>query len=95
MSEVIFTTGASVEGRNILSYLGIVSGETIMGADLIKDIFANYTDAVGGRSGVYEREFARARSLALESLQKKLVRRGLTLWLVYVLTILPLAQITA
>jgi uncharacterized protein YbjQ (UPF0145 family) len=76
MSEVIFTTGASVEGRNILSYLGIVSGETIMGADLIKDIFANYTDAVGGRSGVYEREFARARSLALESLQKKARAKG-------------------
>lgn len=76
MSNIVLTTGPGLEGRNIVSYLGIVSGEAILGANFVKDLFANITDDWGGRSGVYEKEFERARGLALETLQKKARIKG-------------------
>lgn len=66
---MIITTTPSVEGRAVEEYLGIVSGEAIMGANLFKDIFAGIRDIVGGRSGAYEEELRRAKELAMAELR--------------------------
>lgn len=62
---MILTTTAGVEGRRIVSYLGIVAGEAIMGTNVFKDLFASVRDIVGGRSAAYEEEMAKARETAL------------------------------
>jgi len=66
---MIVTTTPSVEGRVVERYLGIVTGEAILGANLFRDIFANIRDIVGGRSGAYEKELAQARDIALQEMQ--------------------------
>ena len=63
------TTTPGIDGRTIGSYLGIVTGEAIVGANIFRDLFANIRDIVGGRSAAYEQELARARTIALEELQ--------------------------
>ncbi len=68
MSSVLVTTTPSVEGRSIETYLGVVSGEAILGANVFKDLFAGIRDIVGGRAGAYEGELRRARAIALEEL---------------------------
>ena len=65
---MIVTTTPSIEGRTVERYLGIVTGEAILGANLFRDIFANIRDIVGGRSGAYEKELAQARDIALQEL---------------------------
>jgi uncharacterized protein YbjQ (UPF0145 family) len=65
---VILTTTPAVEGRTIGEYLGIVTGEAILGANIFKDLFAGIRDIVGGRSGAYEAELRRAREIALEEM---------------------------
>ncbi len=67
---MILTTTGNVEGRKVDEYLGIIAGEAIMGANLVKDIFANITDVLGGRAGAYERELANARETALRELEQ-------------------------
>lgn len=74
--EMIITTTPSVEGRPITNYLGIVAGEAVMGANIIKDIFASVTDIVGGRSGKYENELIRARGIALEEMEAEAKKLG-------------------
>ncbi len=65
---MILTTTPTVEGRPISEYRGIVTGEAILGANIFKDLFAGIRDIVGGRSGAYEQELARARSIAMEEM---------------------------
>ena len=65
---MIMTTTPSIEGRTISAYLGIVTGEAILGANIFKDLFAGIRDIVGGRSGAYEQELAKARAIALEEM---------------------------
>ena len=65
---MIITTTPSVEGRPVEEYLGIVSGEAIMGANVFKDIFAGIRDIVGGRSGAYEKELRRAKEIAMQEM---------------------------
>jgi uncharacterized protein YbjQ (UPF0145 family) len=65
---ITLTTTPTVEGRPVAAYLGIVTGEAIMGANLFKDLFAGVRDIVGGRSGAYEDELRKARAIALEEL---------------------------
>ena len=62
---MIITTTDGVEGRSVTEYLGIVSGEAVMGTNLFRDIFASITDLVGGRSGVYEDELRKAKDTAI------------------------------
>ena len=62
---MIVTTTHTVEGRPIRDYLGIVTGEVIVGANLFRDMFASITDLVGGRSGSYERVLERGRREAI------------------------------
>jgi uncharacterized protein YbjQ (UPF0145 family) len=65
---MIITTTTSIEGRPVRDYIGIVTGEAILGANIFKDLFAGIRDIVGGRSGAYEEELRKARTIALEDL---------------------------
>ena len=58
---MLLTTTNTIEGRPIKNYLGIVTAETIIGANIFKDIFAGIRDIVGGRSGTYEKVIEEAR----------------------------------
>ena len=66
---MIITTTPNVEGKSVKEYLGIVTGEAIMGANLFKDLFASIRDIVGGRSAAYEQELIRAKEIALKEMQ--------------------------
>jgi uncharacterized protein YbjQ (UPF0145 family) len=66
---MIMTTTNTVDGYKVVDYLGIVTGEAIMGANVFKDVFASIRDVVGGRSASYEKELNRARSIALQEMQ--------------------------
>jgi uncharacterized protein YbjQ (UPF0145 family) len=68
---MIVTTTDSVEGRKIVAYLGIVSGEAIQGTNLFKDLFAGIRDIVGGRSASYEGEIRKAREAALNEMAEE------------------------
>lgn len=68
---MILSTTHHIEGKNIGNYLGIVTGEAIIGANLFKDFFASITDIVGGRSGSYERVLRDAKEDALNELEAK------------------------
>ena len=68
---MIVTTTPSVEGRSITNYHGIVVGEAILGANVIRDMFAGITDILGGRSGAYEQELAKARVTALDEMEER------------------------
>jgi uncharacterized protein YbjQ (UPF0145 family) len=70
------TTTPSIEGRKIREYLGVVTGEAIMGAHLLKDIFAGIRDIVGGRSAAYEQELTKAREVAMVEIQERAAMIG-------------------
>jgi uncharacterized protein YbjQ (UPF0145 family) len=66
---MIITTTPEISGRQIRDYLGIVTGEAIMGANVFRDMFAGLRDIVGGRSAAYEKELQRAREIAMQELE--------------------------
>ena len=68
---MILTTTPSIEGKRIKRYLGVVTGEAILGAHLVKDIFASIRDIVGGRSAAYEKELRQAKEIAIEEMQEQ------------------------
>jgi uncharacterized protein YbjQ (UPF0145 family) len=65
---MLITTTPNIEGKRIKEYLGIVTGEAVVGANLFRDLFAGLRDIVGGRSGAYEKELRKARNLAFEEI---------------------------
>lgn len=73
---MIVTTTPGVEGRQIAEYLGIVTGEAILGANIFRDLFAGIRDILGGRSGAYEAELRKAREIALEEMIAAAQERG-------------------
>lgn len=73
---IIVSTTHTIEGQPIQEYLGIVTGEVIVGANIMRDLFASVRDIVGGRSGSYERILADARQQAIEELQAECASRG-------------------
>jgi uncharacterized protein YbjQ (UPF0145 family) len=75
---MIVTTTPSVEGYQIASYKGIVVGEAILGSNIIRDVFAGITDILGGRSGAYEQELAKAREVALKEMEDRAAAVGAT-----------------
>ena len=66
---MILTTTPGIEGRRIVRYAGVVTGEAILGANIFKDLFAGIRDIVGGRSAAYEQELRRARTIALSEIR--------------------------
>ena len=73
---MIVTTTNNIEGRSVTQYMGIVTGETIIGANLFRDIFASVRDVVGGRSGSYEEVLREAKDTALREMTEKAQRMG-------------------
>ncbi len=73
---MIVTTTSTLQGREISEYRGLVTGEAILGANIFKDLFAGIRDIVGGRSGAYEEELARARQIAVEEMQQQAKAMG-------------------
>lgn len=68
---MIITTTESIEGTEIEEYIGIVAGEAIMGANVVKDFMAGITDIIGGRSSKYEEEIREGRKEALKDLKSR------------------------
>lgn len=65
---MIVTTTAMIEGRPVREYVGIVTGEAVIGANIFRDLFAGVRDVIGGRSGSYEQVFKEAREAALNEM---------------------------
>ena len=73
---MIVTTTPNIEGKTITEYLGVVTGEAIMGANIFRDFFASITDIVGGRSAAYEKELGKARKVAMDEMTQKALDIG-------------------
>ena len=73
---MITTTTNTIEGRQIREYLGLVTGEAIMGANVFRDFMAGITDLIGGRSDAYESKLADARETALQEMQDIAQQKG-------------------
>ena len=76
LNVMLLTTTPSIEGHPIREYRGIISAETIIGANFVKDFFARITDVFGGRSGSYERVLREGKEAALAELTKEAQRLG-------------------
>ncbi|MBY0374483.1 MAG: heavy metal-binding domain-containing protein [Bryobacteraceae bacterium] len=72
---MLLSTTSTIEGRTI-EYLGLVSGEAILGANIFKDFFAGIRDIVGGRSAAYEGELRKAKEIALAEMREQAQRLG-------------------
>lgn len=73
---MIVTTTNTVEGHRITDYRGVVVGEAIMGANVVRDFFAGVTDILGGRSGAYETKLRDAREVAFQDLEEQARQQG-------------------
>jgi uncharacterized protein YbjQ (UPF0145 family) len=73
---MLVTTTNLVEGRRVLEYKGLVAGETILGANIFRDLFASIRDIVGGRSAAYERVLNDARQQAVADMTDKAAALG-------------------
>ena len=73
---MIITTTPAIEGRPVRDYLGVVTGEVIVGANIFKDLFAGIRDIVGGRAGAYESTLRNARREAFRELEMEAADRG-------------------
>jgi len=73
---MLLSTTNSIEGKSITTYYGIVSGETIIGANIFKDIFAGIRDIIGGRSNSYEKVLRQAKETALQEMSEQAQRMG-------------------
>lgn len=68
---MLVVTTPSVQGKEVVRYLGLVTGEAILGANIFKDLFAGIRDIVGGRSGAYENELRNARQIAVAEMMEE------------------------
>ena len=73
---MIITTTAVLSGKEVIDYLGLVSGEAILGANIFRDFFAGIRDIVGGRSGAYEASLREAKDIALREMEEAAQRLG-------------------
>lgn len=73
---MILTTTPTIEGHTITEYKGVVAGETIIGANFIKDFFASIRDVVGGRSGSYEKVLMEARETSMKEMMERAALMG-------------------
>lgn len=73
---MIITTTPEIQGKVIQNYYGIVTGETIIGANVFRDFFASITDIVGGRSKSYESVLKEAKDTAIKEMQEKAEMKG-------------------
>ena len=65
---MLISTTSVIDGRKVSQYLGLVTGEAILGANVFRDMFAAVRDIVGGRSAAYEQELRKAKQIAVEEM---------------------------
>ncbi len=73
---MLISTTPNLEGKKITQYLGLVSGEAILGANIFKDFFAGIRDIIGGRSRAYEKELRKAKDIAVEEMAEAARKLG-------------------
>ena len=73
---MLVLTTPTIEGKKINKYYGLVTGDSLLGANLYKDMFSGVRDVVGGRTSKYEEELTNARQLAMESMKEKAEKKG-------------------
>jgi uncharacterized protein YbjQ (UPF0145 family) len=73
---MLVTTTSTIEGKHITNYIGLVNGEAIIGANLVKDFFTSIRDVVGGHSGAYVQALREAKSIALKEMVDQATRLG-------------------
>jgi len=73
---MLFSTTPTIENHSIREYKGVVIGEAILGTNIFRDMFAGIRDIVGGRSGAYEKDLAKARKIAFGELQQRASELG-------------------
>ena len=73
---MLVVTTPSIEGRTVKRYLGLVSGEAILGANIFRDFFAGIRDVVGGRSAAYEKELRKAKEIAVQEMTEQAAALG-------------------
>jgi uncharacterized protein YbjQ (UPF0145 family) len=73
---MLLSTTSALDGKQIVKYHGLVSGEAILGANVFRDLFAGIRDIVGGRSAAYEKELRRAKDLAIKEMVEQATAFG-------------------
>ena len=73
---MILSTTPTIEGQTIREYKGVVTGETIIGANFVKDFFAGIRDVVGGRSGSYEKVLREAKDTSMKEMEDRARQMG-------------------
>ena len=73
---MLVLTTPNIEGKKITQYVGLVTGEAILGANVFRDLFAGIRDIVGGRSGAYESELRKAKQIAIREMVEEATARG-------------------
>ena len=73
---MLIVTTPDLQGKRITRYVGIVSGEAILGANIFRDMLAGIRDIVGGRSAAYERELRKAKEIAMEEMAAEAAEQG-------------------
>ncbi len=73
---MLITTTSTIEGKQITQYIGLVNGEAIIGANLVKDFFSSIRDVVGGQTGAYVQALREAKSIALKEMVDQATRLG-------------------
>jgi uncharacterized protein YbjQ (UPF0145 family) len=73
---MLVVTTHNIEGKRVTEYLGLVTGEAILGANIFRDLFAGIRDVVGGRSGAYEEELRKAKQIAIREMVEEATARG-------------------
>lgn len=73
---MLISTTHTIDGKQIVEYKGLVSGEAILGANIFKDFFAGIRDIVGGRSAAYERELRQAKKIAIDEMMDEALSMG-------------------
>ncbi len=73
---MLVLTTPIIEGKKITDYLGLVTGEAILGANIFRDFFAGIRDVVGGRSAAYEEELRKAKQIAIREMVEEATARG-------------------
>ena len=68
---MLISTTNQIEGKKITKYLGLVTGDAILGANIFKDFMAGIRDIVGGRSATYEKELSKAKDIALDEMRER------------------------
>ena len=76
MNNMIITTTPQIEGHPVKEYKGVVTGETMIGANFVKDFFASIRDVIGGRSGSYEKVLREAKETSLQEMAKRAQELG-------------------